>query len=451
MPLLPCPAARIVRRPARRLRLDPMECRLTPAIATFTVPTSPVPEGSPVALTAPTNDAAATYQWNAYAGTDTTVTPIATGTAATFTFTPPDNGTFTVTLSVTDSAGTATDTETITAVNVAPTASITGSSVTVPGLPATFTLGATDPSPVDQAAGFTFTIDWDGNGTVDQTVTGPAGTTVTHTFAGTGADPVTVTATDKDDGTSAPATLSVQVKTAAIVDDFLNPGHKLLAVGGTEGADSINLIPGGAGGTKVLVGGQSVGTFAGAGRIAVFGLGGDDNIHLAGSIRTPAWLDGGAGNDRLKGAKGNDALLGGAGDDQLDGSQGADILIGGAGADRLIGGPGDDLMIGGTTAYDANPTALSSIAGLWGGTGSVASRVRGAANDFDGPARPRRQFGHGPRRRGGGPDHRGRWQRLGVRRPDPGSDHGEPGQAVRQRRDQRRVGRSREWQREREW
>src|SRR3954454_7577916 len=184
--------------PTRRLRLDPMECRLTPATAGFAVPIDPVPEGSPVALTAPTNDVSATFQWNVYAGTDTTAAPVATGTAATFSFTPPDNGTFTVTLAVTDSAGTANDTETVTAFNVAPTATVTGPSVTVPGLPATFTLGATDPSPVDQAAGFTFNIDWDGNGTVDQTVTGPAGTTVTHTFAGTGAGTVTVTATDKD-------------------------------------------------------------------------------------------------------------------------------------------------------------------------------------------------------------------------------------------------------------
>src|SRR3954452_10771360 len=138
-----------IRRPTttvRRLRLDPMECRLTPAVAGFTVPTDPVPEGSPVALTAPTNDASATYQWNVFAGTDTTATPIATGTAATLAFTPPDNGTFTVTLAVTDSVGTANDTETIMAVNVPPTASVTAPAVTVPGLPATFTLGATDPS-----------------------------------------------------------------------------------------------------------------------------------------------------------------------------------------------------------------------------------------------------------------------------------------------------------------
>ena len=48
----------------------------------------------------------------------------------------------------------------------------------------TFTLSATDPSPIDQAAGFTFSIDW-GDGTT-QEVTGPSGVTVEHTFADAG-------------------------------------------------------------------------------------------------------------------------------------------------------------------------------------------------------------------------------------------------------------------------
>ena len=270
--------------PARRLRLDPMECRLTPATAGFTVPTDPVPEGSPVVLTAPTNDATATYQWKAFAGTDTNATPLTTGTAADFSFTPPDNGTFTVTLAVTDAAGTVSDTETVTAFNVPPTASITttsGSLDTVPGLPVTFTLGATDPSSADTLAGFTFNVNWDGDPQTDLQILPGQPTTFTHTFTDLGTATVTVTATDKDNGTSAPATLTLQVKTAALVGD-------LLAVGGTDGADNFNLIPGGAGKIKVLSGGKSVGTFAGASRIAVFGLGGNDNIHLAGSIRAAA-------------------------------------------------------------------------------------------------------------------------------------------------------------------
>src|SRR5262249_33401936 len=197
----------------------------------------------------------------------------------------------------TDATGghTATDTETFTATNVAPTATLTGPPVTVPGQAVSFTLGATDPSTVDTDAGFTFKINW-GDGTADQTVTGKSGIVVTHTFMTTGTNTVTLTATDKDNGTSLPVTQTVGVQTGALTDDTLNPGHKLLAVGGTAGDDTIKLIPGGAGKIRVQVNGESQGAFGPAGRIAVFGLAGNDDIHLAGSIRIPAWLDGGDGN-----------------------------------------------------------------------------------------------------------------------------------------------------------
>jgi hypothetical protein len=376
----------IVRRRSltRSLRLDPMECRLTPShTATINATTLTGPEGTAVELTSTVTGATSpTYSWSVTRDGDAFTLPAGTVTDAdTFTFTPDDDGSYEVTLTVTDGgtdAGgghTATDTETLTITNVAPTATLTGPSVAVPGFPMTFTLGATDASAVDQASDFTFNINW-GDGSPAQTVIGPVGTTVTHTFSTTGGVTVSATATDKDGGVSDPATLALQVKTAAVIDDPLNPGKKLLAVGGTDGADNINLIPGGrAGSVRVMVGGRSAGAFASFDRIAVMGLGGNDRIHLAGSIRTAAWLDGGDGNDRLKGGKGNDVLLGGAGDDHLDGSQGHDVMIGGAGADRMLGGPGDDLMIASTTSYDADMTALSSIAGLWNGTGTLANRV----------------------------------------------------------------------------
>ena len=129
-----------------------------------------------------------------------------------------------------------------------------------------------------------------------------------------------------------------------------------------------------------MVNGVSEGTFGPVDRIAVLGLDGDDTIHLAGSIRTSAWLDGGDGNDQLKSAKGNDVLRGGAGDDHINGGQGADVVIGGEDADRILGGPGHDLMIGGTTSYDADDAALFEIAEIWTGTGyGRGSRRRFAA------------------------------------------------------------------------
>jgi PKD repeat protein len=372
--------SKVAPRPTHRLQLHELESRVTPAVAvTIIADTLTVPEGSPAALTSSVTEAtAATYDWTVTK--DGGATPFATGTTADFSFTPDDNGTYDVTLVITntDAGGTttATDTETITAFNVAPTASISGPAVGVPGQPLPFTLGATDPSPVDVAAGFTFKIDWNNDGTVDQIVSGAPGTVVTHTYTTTGTNTVSLTATDKDDGTSLPVTASVAIKTVALMDDPLNPGKKLLAVGGTPGDDNIVINPGGnTGRLKVMIGGQKEGTFGPASRIAVYGQAGNDNIQLAGAIRIPAWLDGGEGNDRLHGAKGNDVLRGGPGDDDLNGQQGDDVLIGGEGADHILGGPGNDLMIAGTTAYDANEPALFAIVGVWGGGGTVAARV----------------------------------------------------------------------------
>jgi hypothetical protein len=78
------------------------------------------------------------------------------------------------------------------------------------GQPQTFTLTTADPSAVDQAAAFIFRINW-GDGTVVQTVTGPSGKTVSHTYAVAGNYTVGVTAEDKDGAVSAPTTMPVAI------------------------------------------------------------------------------------------------------------------------------------------------------------------------------------------------------------------------------------------------
>ncbi len=87
-------------------------------------------------------------------------------------------GTFTVT------------TETKPVVGLAPDAAITMA------VPATFTLTALSSFPSAAADIFTFTIDWKNDGTNLQTVTGTAGTQVTHTFSSTGTFTIRVAATD---------------------------------------------------------------------------------------------------------------------------------------------------------------------------------------------------------------------------------------------------------------
>src|SRR5262249_35599192 len=137
----------------------------------------------------------------------------------------------------------------VTVDNVAPAASVTGPAGGVRGQSRTFTLGASDPSPVDQAADFTYIIDW-GDGTKAERVAGPSGTQVEHVFTQEARDKsgaiihyvVQVTATDKDRGTSAAATLDVTISVVAHQDDPLFPDRpdlKMLVVGGTLRGDTI--------------------------------------------------------------------------------------------------------------------------------------------------------------------------------------------------------------------
>jgi len=77
-------------------------------------------------------------------------------------------------------------------------------------------------------------------------------------------------------------------------------------------------------------------------------------------------LDGGMGNDFLSGYAGNDRLAGGNGADFLLGDQGNDTLSGGIGSDTLVGGTGNDTIDGGSgsdrfwcrTVPTPNPNAI---------------------------------------------------------------------------------------------
>src|SRR5262249_54261875 len=132
-----------------------------------------------------------------------------------------------------------------------------------------------------------------------------------------------------------------------------------LLVGGTTGADTIRIVPQGAGGAvKVLMNGADLGTYSGFTSIAVFGQSGDDDIGVAPTIVWSACLFGDDGNDRLQAGHGDSVLFGGNGDDMLIGGSGRNLMIGGAGRDRLVAGGDGDILIGGATTYDANAAAI---------------------------------------------------------------------------------------------
>jgi Ca2+-binding RTX toxin-like protein len=110
-------------------------------------------------------------------------------------------------------------------------------------------------------------------------------------------------------------------------------------------------------------------------RIEIYGNGGDDTFAVNGDVKTTLLIDGGAGNDKIGGGKGDDILLGGPNNDVLDGREGKDILIGGTGTDNLLGNQEEDILIGGTTAYDANAAALAAISAEWASHDNFNARV----------------------------------------------------------------------------
>ncbi|HMC67265.1 MAG TPA: calcium-binding protein, partial [Gemmataceae bacterium] len=168
--------------------------------------------------------------------------------------------------------------------------------------------------------------------------------------------------------------------------DPCDPTKTALVVQGTLGNDTIVFTPGGnTGDISVKLNGASLGTFHPTGRIIAYGLAGDDDIQVAGSIDLSAWLFGGDGNDRLKGGNGPNVLEGGAGDDLLVGGSGRDLMVGGGGADRIIGNGGDDILIGGYTSYDALDAALCAVMAEWTSNHDFATRVANINDQMNSP------------------------------------------------------------------
>jgi hypothetical protein len=177
----------------------------------------PVTEGTPVTVTFSNpfepsqsdTQAGFHYAFATDAATLANATYANSGTSQSASFTFNEVGSYTVFGRILNEDGVYTDyMTTVTVQEAIPVASLTGPDYGRQHKPVTFTFQATDSSPIDQAAGFTFQIDWgDGN---TQTVTGQSGLSVSHVYAHKGDYTIGVTATD-DGGTSALATTQIDI------------------------------------------------------------------------------------------------------------------------------------------------------------------------------------------------------------------------------------------------
>ncbi len=308
-------------------------------------------------------------------------------------FNATDNGVFTIGLRI-NGVGGPTDSTTVTVNNVAPTASISGTTAIYRGETVTFTLNAVDASPVDQAGLFDFEIDWDGNGSVDETLLGvPDGTTVMHTFPTTFSGNVQVRATDKDAATGSFSQLPIDVTAHVLRDDGF--GNTDLIWGGTELLDAVFVFGSGAS-LSLFVQLENLVTVnrldaigpGVTGKIIMHGYGFPDVLVADFATGNSLELHGGDGDDVLVGGflgdtlygnAGNDVLLGGTqfidGADQLFGGEGKDTLFGHWGADTLNGGADEDLLMGDRYAFADIPSAVLTIHNEWVSGRPYAERV----------------------------------------------------------------------------
>lgn len=150
------------------------------------------------------------------------VTDTGVQSPASRTYTYPESGDRTVTVTVKDRNGAqATASLKLDVRNVAPTVKfISAPSQVSLGESASFTVETSDPSPGDMNAGFTYVFNWDEPAVTD-TYTGGATFTANKTFSQVGIHRVSVTAKDRDGAVSEPAFVIVTVVDSS---DPLPPG-----------------------------------------------------------------------------------------------------------------------------------------------------------------------------------------------------------------------------------
>jgi PKD repeat protein len=293
----------------------------------------------------------------------------ASGAGNSFMFTPDDNGTYAVTMTVSDGdGGLSTMTRSFVVNNVAPAATLSAPTPANPVRGQSMSLVA---NYADPGAHENMMVAWDfgdGSAVAMKSAADAGAMTASHVFTAAGTYTVTVTFRDKDGGIGT-ATQKVVVGVVAMQADPMDASKTMLVIGGTTANDVIDISivhKGKSDVTSVKINGVEIGTYSPTGRVMVFGQAGDDQIDASKGPALATEMYGGAGSDTLTGATGaSNMLVGGEGNDMLKGGGMRDLLIGGIGADTLKGEGDDDILIAGSTAYDNNLTALRSAITTW--------------------------------------------------------------------------------------
>ena len=171
-------------------------------------------------------------------------------------------------------------------------------------------------------------------------------------------------------------------------------GDDDLFVTAAEGARPQVRVFTGTGDDRALVGGIDVPAARGALRSAIYGGDGNDELNSFDLVPDlpggplPLLIDGGAGDDLIRGSRlgdyvdaglgddtvdgavGDDTILGAGGNDSLDGADGDDESSGSGGDDTIAGGRGDDSLYGSDgddTISDERPTRDQPEGGEGGG------------------------------------------------------------------------------------
>jgi Ca2+-binding RTX toxin-like protein len=328
-------------------------------------------EGTPISLESIVADPGSadthSYLWNVTKDGEA----YQSGEAETLDFTPDDDGSYEVTLTVTDDdGGTGVATSMIDVANVAPQLE----NISVPELideGGTFTLTGDIIDPGIQDT-FKLEVDWgDGSTETSSHAAGTTSLSEAHLYESGGVYTVSLVLTDDDDGSTS------ATETAVVTGAGVNDG--VLQVVGSAGDDCavVSELPDG----RLVVSADffhdpwqpRMVDASGVQRVDVILGDGDDLGVIAGSVAPPTLVDGGSGNDYLAGGLNHDVLLGGDGHDVLLGASGRDLLIGGEGSDLVVGN-GDDILIGGSTAFDANSQALLSVMDEWTSERSIGVR-----------------------------------------------------------------------------